>query len=203
MYLYSYSDPNANLSSMDKSYAMTYRLSFLRFADAMLATERMPLAAQSLDTMQARIPVTRVPVEYPYASLIADIAEKSSNWRVAKFYAAAGAHRMEEIMATPDWRETDRFASETDPDLLYADLLMRAGDFARSRGRFEELYAQSNGDRQALIGLKIKELEAREARVSGAYDRADSLVRDILHAYDPASTHRGEFLELWNLLEHK
>lgn len=200
--LYSYSDPSANLSSMDKSYAMTYRLSFLRYADAMLAMNKMPVAAATLDTMEARIPVSRVPVDYPYASLIADLAEKSANWRVAKTYAEAGVRTMRSIMSQPDWRETDRFAAETDPELLFGDLLMRAGEFGQSREVFGRLYAQATGDRQALIGLKLKEVEAREARASGDFVRSDSMISEVLRAYDPDTSHRGEFLELWNLLKH-
>lgn len=199
--LYSYSDPTANLSSMDKSYAIAYRLSFLRFADAMLAEHRMDLAAATFDSLEARIPVERVPVEYPYASLIADLAEKSANWRVAQVYARSGVKTMADIMRHADWRETDRYANQTDPEILYADLEMRAGEWGDARLNFERLFAQSVGDRAGLLALKLEELTARQALAAGDTTKADSLLRDVLHQYDPDSRHRGEFLELWNLLE--
>jgi hypothetical protein len=186
---------------MDKSYAMTYRLTFLRFTDAMLAESDMKLASAALDTMEARIPVHRVPVDYPYASLIADIAEKSANWRIAKQYAQAGVATMKAVMSAPNWRETDRYASQTDPDILYADLLARAGDFRSARTAFETLLAQSTGDRAGLLALKLEELEGRQSAANGDTARADSLFRDVLTKYDPTNEHRGEFLELWNWIE--
>jgi hypothetical protein len=201
MVLYSYSDPAANLSSMDKSYAMTYRLTFLRFADAMLATSNEQLAAATLDTMEARIPLSRVAVDYPYASLIADLAEKSADWPLAAMYARAGAESMREIMSHPDWRESDRYASETDPDILYADLLMRAGNFASAQSQFERLRAQSSGDRAELLTLKLEEVEGRRKFSDGDRPAGSALIMDVLKKYDPTNEHRGEFLELWNWIE--
>jgi hypothetical protein len=104
-------------------------------------------------------------------------------------------------MRHPNWRETDRYANQTDPEILYADLQMRAGQWYDARANFERLLVQSEGDRAELLTLKLEELTARQAIERGDNVTADSLIRDVLRKYDPGHEHRGEFLELWNLME--
>ncbi|MFI5202241.1 MAG: protein O-mannosyl-transferase family, partial [Candidatus Kapaibacterium sp.] len=84
MILHSYSDPEAHTSAMDNEYSLSYRYEFMRLANYYIEHGNLANARHSLDTMEARIPSARIPLDYSFASFIADLADKSGDWPLVR-----------------------------------------------------------------------------------------------------------------------
>ena len=65
---------------------------FIRFANWCLSNnrQRRTLGARSIRWRRA-FPLARIPLDYSFASFIADIADKAGDWPIMQHYAAAGA----------------------------------------------------------------------------------------------------------------
>jgi hypothetical protein len=198
--LYTYSDPSAHRSSMDDQYSLGYRYMFIRLTNAYLERGDLAEARRSLDTMEARIPIAQVGLDYPFASMVADLADKAGDWPLSQKYAKAGASALGSAMQNPNWRETDRYASQINPDYELANLEMRAGDLDDARKKFEVLRSQGQSDQQALFQLKVDEVDARKLEAAKKYDSAYHKFRTLLNIYESAGP--GQAGDLQDLKNH-
>jgi hypothetical protein len=195
MILHSYSDPEAHRSSMDDEYSMTYRSEFIRLAGWYLNHNDLPDARRTLDTMEARIPVQKIDMDYSFASYISDLADKSGDWPLLKKYAAFGAQKLREQMQNSDWRES---SSGMDPEYQLANLEMRAGELAQARKHFEGLRSRSKPEQAPFFQLKMDEVDARRLEAARQYDSAYRKFSEILHSYAPSQTAGADLQDLRN-----
>ena len=198
--LYTYSDPTAHRSAMDDQYSLGYRYMFIRLANGYLGKNDLANARRALDTMEARIPIGRVGLDYPFASMIADLADKAGDWPLTQKYAKAGAEALSSAMQNPDWRETDRYASQINPDYELANLEMRAGQFEQALQKFTVLRSQAKGGQQTLFQLKMDEVTARKLEAMKSYDSAKQKFQEILNVYE--SSGPGQAGDLQDLKNH-
>ena len=198
--LYTYSDPSAHRSAMDDQYSLGYRYMFIRLANGYMEKGDLADAGRALDTMEARIPIDMVGLDYPFASMIADIADKAGDWRLSQKYALEGAEILGAAMQNPDWRETDRYASQINPDYELANMEMRAGEFDAARQKFVMLKSQAQGAQGELFELKIDEVDARKLEAMKNYDSAYRKFRALLDVYDSAGP--GQAGDLQDLKNH-
>jgi hypothetical protein len=199
MFLYSYSDPAAHRSAMDDAYAMTYRFEFIRLASWYTNQSNSAGARQALDTMEARVPVATIDLDYPYCSIVADLAEKAGDWDLARKYAAVGAKSMESIMRDPNWRETDRYAKQISADYEYANLLMKAGRLAEASTKFQTLKSQAPPQQGELLQMKLEEIEARKLETAQDYRGAYLKFADLLKRYRASGAGpAGDLLDMEN-----
>ena len=184
MLLHTYADPEANRSALDDEYSLSYRYEFIRLANWDVSHGNMMEARRALDTMEVRIPLSQVSLDYSFSSFIADLADKSGDWQLMKQYAAYGADRLKEQMQVPDSREsTEAFQANYE----LANLEMRAGMFAEARKGFDSLVAESKPDQQSYLRLKALECGARKLESEKSYDSAYREFSDILSVYGPTT----------------
>ncbi len=195
MILHTYSDPESHFSGMDEEYSMGYRKQFIRLANWYLEHRDLANARRALDTMEARIPLARVPFDYSFASFTADIADKCGDWTVMQRYAARGAEGLKEQLANPDSRESQ---SGFQASYELGNLEMRAGAFDSARRDFEVLNEQSKPEEQAFLHLKLEECEARKLESEKQYDSAYRLFSELLAAYGPSPNRSAELQDLKN-----
>lgn len=193
--LTSYANPNSHLSGMDEDYSMTYRYDFMRLADWNLNHGDPMGARRALDTMEALIPVNRLPMDFSFAAYISDLADRAGNWTITQKYAAYGAKKLREQMQSPDWTESN---AQSRPDYQLANLEMRAGEFARARKDFEAIRNQTKPDQQAFVALKIAEVDARRLESEKKYDSAYRKFDEIIHSYGPSSSPGSDLQDLQN-----
>src|ERR1039458_3634909 len=96
MMLHTYADPESNRSALDDEYSLSYRYEFMRLANWDVSHGNMIEARRALDSMEVRIPLSQIPLDYSFGSFIADLADKSGDWLLMKQYAAYGADRLKE-----------------------------------------------------------------------------------------------------------
>ena len=185
---------------MDDQYSLGYRYMFIRLANGYLGRNDLANARRTLDTMEARIPIGMVGLDYPFASMIADLADKAGDWPLSQKYAKAGADALGSAMQNPDWRETDRYASQINPDYELANLEMRAGQFDEALQKFTILRSQAKGGQQTLFQLKIDEVDARKLEAMKNYDSAKLKFQGILKVYE--SSGPGQPGDLQDLKNH-
>src|SRR4029077_11159529 len=102
----SYSDPEAHTSAMDDEYSLSYRYEFMRLANYYIDHDDLADARRALDTMEARIPVAHIPLDYSFASFIADLADKSGDWPIMQTYAKIGEVNLRMQLQNPDSKES-------------------------------------------------------------------------------------------------
>ncbi|HEY3875143.1 MAG TPA: hypothetical protein VGM92_06675, partial [Candidatus Kapabacteria bacterium] len=183
MILRTYADPASNRSGMDDEYSLSYRYEFIRFANWCMTNNRQLDARRALDTMEARIPLARIPVDYSFASFIADIADKVGDWPIMQQYAAAGAKGIGELLQNPESKESE---SGFQGQYELANLDMRAGNFAAAKRVFQTLSTSSETDEQSFVKLKLEECDARQLESEKKYDTAYRLFSQVISSYGPA-----------------
>jgi len=197
MILHSYSDPEAHTSAMDNEYSLSYRYEFMRLANYYIEKANLAGARQSLDTMEARIPAARIPLDYSFASFIADLADKCGDWPIMQTYAKIGEANLRTQLQNPDSKESQ---SNFEASYQLANLEMRAGEFEQAKKDFEMLNGQSKPEQQAFLGLKIEECDARKLEAEKQYDSAYRKFSDIMARYGPAQSQSPDLQDLKNHL---
>jgi Protein of unknown function (DUF2723) len=193
MILNSYADPEANRSGLDDEYSLSYRYEFIRLANWDVSHGNMTEARRALDSMETRVPIAIIPLDYSFASFIADLADKSGDWPLMKRYAASGLDALKVQLQNPDSKESSNgFASGYE----LANLELRSGNFAGARKDFEDLVAQSKPDQQAYLRLKAKECDARELEANKNYDSAYREFSEILSSYGPTTAAGSELQDV-------
>ncbi len=194
--LHSYSDPSSHLSAMDEEYAMTYRSEFIRLSNWYLNHNDPANARRALDTMEARVPIGRIDMDYSFASFIADLADKSGDWPLLKKYAAFGAQKLRDQLRDADFRENA--SGGMDPEYQLANLEMRAGNLATARKEFEALRGQAKPQQAPFFQLKIDEVDARQLEAEKKYDTAYRKFSQILNSYAPSQASGQDLQDLRN-----
>ncbi len=193
MILRSYANPDANRSAMDDEYSLSYRYEFLRLANWDVSHGNPADARRALDSMEARIPLISIPLDYSFASFIADLADKSGDWSLMKKYAASGVNSLKMQMQIPDSHES---SSGFQANYELANLEMRAGDFANARKGFEGMVAESKPEQQSYLRLKALECGARSLEANKSYDSAYREFSDIMSVYGPTTAAGPELQDL-------
>ena len=187
MILQTYANPVAHISGMDKEYSLSYRYEFMRLSNYYLDNDDMANARRSLDTMEARIPGARIPLDYSFSAFIADLADKSGDWKIMQEYARLGKEDLAKKLQNPDSKESQ---NPFEAGYQLANLQMRAGEFDTAKQGFEELNHSAKPDQQQFLSLKIEECEARKLESEKKYDSAYTIFSKILSTYgaSPAAT---------------
>ena len=184
MILQTYADPESNRSAMDDEYSLSYRYEFIRMANWDVSHSNMTEARRALDSMEARIPLSIIPLDYSFASFIADLADKAGDWLLMKRYAASGLEALKVQLQNPDSKES---SSGFQASYELANLEMRSGDFDDARKAFEALIAQSKPEEQSYLKLKGLECGARKLEAEKNYDSAYHEFSEILNVYGPST----------------
>jgi hypothetical protein len=193
MLLHTYADPEANRSALDDEYSLSYRYEFIRLANWEVSHGNNGDARRVLDSMEARIPISNIPLDYSFASFIADIADKSGDWSLMKKYASSGVDALKVLLQNPDSKES---SSGFEANYELANLEVRSGAFDEAKKGFEDLVAQSKPDQQAYLRLKAKECDARKLEADKHYDSAYSVFSEILSSYGPSTAAGPELQDL-------
>jgi hypothetical protein len=197
MILRTYSDPEANRSAMDDEYSLSYRYEFMRLANYFVEHGDMANASRALDTMEARIPLKQVDLDYSFASFIADLADKSGNWPLTAMYAKAGAEKLKVQMQVPDSKEaTEGFEAS----YQLGDLEMRAGQFDDARKIFETIAGQAKPEEKIFLTLKMDECDARKLESQKQYDSAYHKFSAIIASYSASPGASSDIQDLRNHL---
>jgi tetratricopeptide (TPR) repeat protein len=184
MILHTYADPEANWSSLDDEYSLSYRYEFIRLANWDVTQGNMEEARRALDSMEVRVPLSRIPLDYSFSSFVADLADKSGDWPIMKQYAAAGVNALKQQLQNPDSHES---SSGFQASFELANLEMRSGDYAQARRDFETLITQSKTEQQSYLRLKALECGARKLESERQYDSAYREFSEILGVYGPST----------------
>ncbi|HET6399885.1 MAG TPA: DUF2723 domain-containing protein [Candidatus Kapabacteria bacterium] len=195
MILHSYSDPEAHTSAMDDEYSLSYRYEFMRLANYYIEHGNLAEARRALDTMEARIPVARIPLDYSFASFIADLADKSGDWPLMQTYAKIGEANLRTQLQNPDSKESQ---NGFEASYQLANLEMRGGKFDQAKKDFEMLNSQSQPEQQAFLRLKIEECDARKLESEKKYDSAYHLFSEIIATYGPSQSQSVDLQDLKN-----
>ncbi len=193
MLLHTYADPRSSRSALDDEYSLSYRYEFMRLTNWDVSNGNLAEARRALDSMEARIPVSRIPLDYSFASFIADLADKSGDWALMKQYASAGAAALKEQMQNPESHEN---ANGFQASYELANLEMRSGNFDQARKDFENLVAQAKPDQQSYLRLKTLECGARKLEAEKSFDSAYREFSEILSVYGPSTAAGPEVLDL-------
>ena len=197
MILRTYSDPDAHTSGMDDEYSLTYRYEFMRLASYYIDKGNLAGARRALDTMEARIPVDRIPLDYSFASFIADLADKSGDWKLMQQYARVGEKSLSKLLKDPDSKESQ---NPFEADYQVANLEMRGGKFDEAKKGFEKMNAEAKPEQQAFLTLKIEECDARKLEAEQRYDSAYRMFSDLLARYGSSPAVGAELQDLKNHL---
>jgi len=184
MLLHTYADPESNRSALDQEYSISYRYEFIRLANWDVSHGNMSEARRALDSMEVRIPLSQIPLDYSFASFIADLADKCGDWPLMQHYAAEGKERLKEQMQIPDSKES---TSGFEANYELANLEMRSGQYAEARKGFESLIAQTKPEQQSYLRLKALECGARMLESQKHYDSAYREFSEILSVYGPST----------------
>ncbi len=195
MILHSYADPTANWSALDEEYSLSYRYEFMRLSNWELAHGNELDARRALDTMEVLIPLSRVPLDYSFASFIADLADRSGDWPIMRKYAARGVEDLKQQMQNPDSKES---TSGLQGEYELSNLEMRAGDFDDAKKGFQTILSQSKPDQQPYFRLKSEECDARMLESENKYDSAYHVFSDVISSYGPSQSAGAELQDLKN-----
>ncbi len=195
MILHTYADPEAHTSGMDQEYSLSYRYEFIRLANYDITKANLVGARRALDTMEARIPGERIPLNYSFSAFIADLADKAGDWRIMQEYAALGEADLKKKMQDPDSKENQ---SPFEAGYQLANLEMRAGKFATAKKGFIALNEFAKPDQQSFLSLKIEECDARKLEAEKNYDSAYTLFSRILGTYGTSPAGNAELQDLKN-----
>ncbi len=202
MILNTYRDPESRRSYMDDEYAMTYRSEFIRLASWMLSHGDAATACRALDTMDARIPISRIDLDYAFASFIADLADRAGDEAITKSYSAFGARKLKEQMQNPGSPDAGSNpkdnAGQIEQEYQLANLEMRAGDLAAARKSFEALRSKVPGQQASFFQLKIDEVDARKLESEKRYDSAYRKFTQIVSSYGPSQAPGADLQDLKN-----
>jgi hypothetical protein len=184
MILRSYNDPEAHRSAMDDKYSMSYRIEYIKLANHFLEKGDQIAAHRALDTLEARIPPSIVKLEYPYASILVDIYQRTGDEKKAAFYARYTADRIREMMTSDqNWKENDPYAKQMRVEFTFADMLLRAGEYDSAKTQFLLLKAASTPDQAVLFDLKAAEIDARKLDAAGKKQEALTKFNDVIATY--------------------
>ncbi len=202
MILNTYRDPDAHRSGMDDDYAMTYRSEFLRLASWSMSHGDQATARRALDTMEARIPIARVPLDFSFASFIADLADRAGDWAITRSYSAIGVKRLREQMKNAETSDDngDQKSEQKKVEEGYelANLEMRSGDLASARRDFNALRSKVPPQQALYFQLKMDEVDARQLEADKKYDSAYRKFTEILHSYGPAEAPGADLQDIKN-----
>ena len=197
MILHTYSDPEANRSAMDDEYSLSYRYEFMRLANYYIGNSDFSGARRALDTMEARIPLNLVDLDYSFASFIADLADKAGDWPLMAKYAKSGSEKLKTQMQVPDSREANE---GFEANYQLGNLEMRSGQFDDARKVFETLAGQAKPEEKLFLSLKIEESDARKLESQKQYDSAYHEFASIIAAYNSSPGASSDIQDLRNHL---
>jgi len=190
--LNSYADPNAHRSGLDDEYSANYRMEFMRLASWDVQHGVYDEARRALDTMEARIPLDKLGLDFSFTSFIADLADKCGNWPLMRKYAKYGAQKLNEQRGELEESGSNEFQL----DYEQANLKMRAGNCAEAKKEFEALLSHTKQEQQPLIRLKMQEADACELESKKQYDSAYRIFTNLLNTYAPAGNISADLADL-------
>ncbi len=195
MILRTYADPSAHRSAMDDEYSLTYRFEFMRLANWYIQKNDLANGRRALDTMEARIPLSQIPLDYSFASFIADLADRTGDWPLMEKYAKQGVTSLKEQLQNPDSKESQ---AGFEANYQLANLELRAGEIDQARKDFATMMSQSKPEQQAFLKLKLDECDARKFEVNKQYDSAYAKYSALIAAYGGFAGNASDIQDLRN-----
>lgn len=200
MVLRTYNDPEARKSILDDHYALSYRLMYLTLADYYLNKQDLANAKRALDTMEARIPPTRVPVEGQFAQIISQFYGKVGDQKKAAYYIKNALNDLEgDLNSTNQESQTAAVRSRYSAAIA----LIGAGEYDTARSYLQQIKAVMQQNQQEELDIKIGQIDALKMERAGDKKKAHDMLAQLMQQHQAFFSQPGLPSEYTEIDQHR